>query len=102
MAHKELKSNIEKLYSMLEKIPDKPNYSYDFVTYLKSFLRIRPNETLPTIEVITLIKHYKPVVFTKLRRMSSNNLMLEILTELSMDIETAEKNLKEIIKEESE
>lgn len=47
---------------------------------------------------MTLIKHYKPIVFTKLRRMLSKNLMLEILIELSMDIETAEVNLNKMMK----
>lgn len=102
MANKELKSSINELYNMLEETPDKPNFTYDFVTYLKSFLRISSEQPLPTIEIMTLIKYHKPAIFSKLRRLSSRNLMLEILTELSMDIQTAEENLKKIMNEESE
>lgn len=94
----ELKNSIEKLYTMIKEYPDEPKSSYDFVVFLKKFLKLKTKQTLPTIEVMTLIKHHKPIIFSSLRKMSKNNMLLQILTELSMDINTANKNLEKIMK----
>lgn len=93
----ELKANIEFFYELLHNKPDDMNSVHDFVVYLRSLLRLETNEPLPKMEIMTLIKHYKPVVFWGLRKLSSQNVMLDILTHLSMDLETAEKNLKKLV-----
>lgn len=94
----EIKNNIEQLYKMLEQYPDTPDMAHEFVKFLRAFLRIKSNHTLPTIEIMTLIKHHKPIIFRQLKRFSRNNMMLQILTDLSMDIETARKNIEDIMK----
>lgn len=91
----ELKNSIQKFYNLLNNYPDDHDTTHEFVVFLKSFLRIQ-SKYLPTIEVMTLIKKHKPVIFSELRRMARNNLMLEILTDLSTDVNTANKTLKEI------
>lgn len=96
--NEELKNSIERFYNLLNNYPDDSDTTHEFVVFLKSFLRIQSEQPLPTIEIMTLIKQYKPVVFSELRRMSSKNLMLEILTELSTDLETANENLENLIK----
>lgn len=94
----ELRKIICQFFRMLEQYPDNHNFTYDFIAFLRTFLRIQTNEELPTTEIMTLIKHEKPVVFSNLKKMSAYNTMLEILTELSIDIETARENLRNIIK----
>lgn len=94
----ELKSCIQQFFKMLKQYPDDHSSTYEFVSFIKDLLRIQTKETIPTIEVMTLIKHEKPVVFSNLKKMSAYNTMLEILTELSIDIETARENLRSIIK----
>lgn len=93
----ELQNSINKLFDILKQYPDSPKKTYDFIAFLKSFLRIKSTKPLPTIEVMTLIRHRKPIVFSNLRRMAPNNQMLEILTELSMDIESAEERLNNLL-----
>lgn len=95
--NQELKQSVKQLYSMLGELSDESDTAYDFIAYLKSFLRIKSDQ-LPTIEVMTLIRHHKPIVFAELRKMNKKNMMLQILTDLSTDVEIADKNLKSLIK----
>lgn len=94
-----LKSNIQQLYKLLEKQPDESKEAYKFSAFLREFLRIESENDLPAIEVMTLIKHHKPIVFNQLRKMAEHNLMLEILTELSMDFQDAKNILEDILKQ---
>lgn len=93
----ELKKSIKLFYNLLEKYSDEPDSAYEFLVFLRNLLKIQSETPLPTIEIMTLIKQYKPLVFYELRKMSNTNLMLEILTELSMDVGAAEKKLKDLI-----
>jgi len=100
MTNKELQRNIKKLYRMLDKYPDNPENFYEFLFYLRNLLRAnRSGDILPMTEIMSVIKHYKPSIYSELKKRSNNNLMLEILTELSMDIDTADDNLKKIMSE---
>ncbi|KMY54432.1 hypothetical protein AC623_11350 [Bacillus sp. FJAT-27231] len=93
----ELKNSIQRFYDLLKKYPDSPDAAYDFVVYLRSFLKIQSKKPLPTIEIMTLLKKYKPNVFYALRKMAEKNIMLNILTELPMESEAAEKKLKRLL-----
>lgn len=98
MTNKELRKSIEKLYRMLEKYPDNPKNFYEFMVYLRTLLRgNRRGDILPMTEIMSVIKHYKPSIYSELKKRANNNLMLEILTELSMDIQLADENLKKIM-----
>ena len=53
------------------------------------------------MEVMTLIKHYKPAVFWGIKKMSQGNVMLNLLTHLTTDLETAEAKLEKILNDDS-
>lgn len=93
----ELKRSIQKLYDLLKTYPDDVSSVHEFVVFLRSFLRINSEEPLPKMEVMTLIKHYKPVIFWGIKKMSQENVMLNLMTHLTTDIETAEANLEKIL-----
>lgn len=93
----DLKENIEKFFRLLDRKPDDMSSVHDFVMYLRTLLWLETDEELPKMEIMTLIKHYKPTVFYGLKKMAHQNIMLDILTHLSMDLETAEKNLRNIM-----
>lgn len=97
----EIKNSIKHLYSILKTCPDEPKLAHELAVYLQSFLRMKTKNPLPTTEVMTLIKEHKPICFRELRKMSGNNMMLEILTNLSTDIDTANENLEKIMNQES-
>lgn|SRR5690625_331672 len=96
--NQELKQSVKRFYNMLGEFPDEPNIAHEFIAFLRPFLRIKSKQPLPTIEVMTLIRHHKPVVFDELRKMTKKNMMLQILTDLSTDVEMANKKLKSLIK----
>jgi hypothetical protein len=93
-----LKRTIRKFYNLLKKYPDHSDSAYDFVIFLRSFLRLKSQEPLPTIQVMTVLKEKKPVVFIALKKMSKQNDTLRFLIGLSMEFEVAEKNLQTILK----
>lgn len=95
----ELKNSIQKLYDLINNYPDDVKSVHEFVVYLRSFIRIETEEPLPKKEVMTLIKHYKPIVFWGIKKMSQGNVMFDLLTHLTMDLEKAEENLEKILVE---
>jgi hypothetical protein len=90
----EIKRSLMKFYDLLEECPDDANSALVFLDFLKSFLRVSALDPLPSIEVMTLIKEYKPAVFYTLKRLGTHYRMVGILTELSMDLRVAEKKLE--------
>lgn len=93
----ELRKCIEELYELLKKCPDDVSSVHEFIVFLRTFLRIETDEPLPKMEVMTLIKHYKPAVFWGIKKMAKNNVMFNLLTHLTTDLETAEANLEKIL-----
>ncbi|MED1201934.1 hypothetical protein [Heyndrickxia acidicola] len=95
--NQELKNSIRKFNCLLEGQPDNSNSVVEFISFLRYFLRIKAKDPIPTIEVMTLIKEYKPIVFNILKQMSKKNDRLRFLTELSMGLTLAEERLNKII-----
>lgn len=94
----EIRKSVRQLLNMLDKYPDDPKYTYKYTIFLKLLLKIQ-SPILPVAEVMTLIKYYSPIVFSELKRMSSRNMMLQILIEQSMDIDLAKDNIEKYTKE---
>lgn len=94
--NKELRNNIQQFYDLLKRCPDNTEAAYDFVAYLRSLLKIQSKAPLPASEIMTLLKKYKPNVFYTLRRMAKKNLMLNILTDVPTDMESAEERLRKL------
>jgi hypothetical protein len=90
----ELKMNVEKFFVLLKNYPDDSESTLVFLRFLRTFLRIKSQEDLPTIEVMTLIKVHKPNIFYIMRKLSKRDNVLNFLTGLSMDLEAAEQRLQ--------
>lgn len=97
VGNRELNIKIAEFYNLIESIPDTPNSSLEVISFLRGFLRIQSTSTLPTIEVMTLLKKYKPNIFTILRKNTNKYEMLQFLIELSMDQIEADNNLKSFL-----
>lgn len=95
--NEELKIQIKKFYILLQKYPDIPESAYDFVSFFRYFLRLKSQEPLPTIEIMTVLKKNKPIVFFILRQMAKKNDTLGFLTGLSMEFEEAEQKLQKLL-----
>jgi hypothetical protein len=98
---KELQLKVSEFYKLLETIPDKPSSSSVFISFLRAFLRVRSEISLPTIEVMTVLKKSKPIVFMTMRKAAAKYDMLQFLIELSTEDQEADHKLKTIIKMES-
>jgi ABC-type microcin C transport system permease subunit YejB len=95
-----IKLHISRLNALFELRGDDPKYAEEYVQLIRSFLRIQPKETyLPMMEVMTLIKYQKPVIFQLLKNRGQRDQHFEFLTNITMDIRTAEKNLEQWLSE---
>jgi hypothetical protein len=95
--NEELKIVIRKFYSLLKKYPDDSESAYDFVIFLRSFIRLKSQAPLPSIELMTILKKNKPIVFFTLRQMAKKNDTLRFLIGLSMEYEVAEQKLQKLM-----
>lgn len=95
--NKELIDSLLKLQKLLDTEPDTVDAIPVFTNYIRSFLRIKPTgRTLPTIEIMTLIKKRKPTLFYLLKRYSNDD-MMTMLTYLNMDYEQAQIRIERIL-----
>ncbi|MCM3720104.1 hypothetical protein [Fictibacillus phosphorivorans] len=95
--NKELIDSLIKFQILLNTHPDTVDSIPVFTNYIRSFLRIKPmGRTLPTIEIMTLLKNEKPRMFYLLKRHSSDDIMM-MLTNLSMDYNQAQNKIKRIL-----
>jgi hypothetical protein len=91
-----IKRHICRLNALIELRSDDPKDAGEFIQLVRSFLRIQPKEAyLPMMEVMTVIKYQKPVIFQLLKHRGQKDHHLEFLTNITMDIRTAEKNLEQ-------
>lgn len=82
-------------FVLLENYPDHPQNLFVFTSFLKGFLRQRAfDETTPTIEVVTILKHERPVIFYHMRKQTED--WIYILTRIDMDVEEAKQRLHHI------
>jgi hypothetical protein len=94
--NKELKSCLKVFFELLEECPDQSKYADEFLRFLRSFMKINVKGPLPIIEIMTIIKAYKPTVFFNLKKMANQNMLLRILTEESMELKKAKKRLNRL------
>ncbi len=88
---------IDEFYYLIEKYPDHPKFLTIYTQYIRRFLQSKTEgETLPTVEIITVLKHEKPLIFSIMRRLRDNNTM-NILTSIEMNIEDARTRLNSFV-----
>ncbi|WP_026675025.1 hypothetical protein [Alkalihalobacterium bogoriense] len=98
----ELVQVLKKLEKMLKETPDKKEAVLLYKTFLKNFLRTKTSSIpLPSVEVMTVIKHKKPTVFSLLRKEASYSDVLYYLTNIEAKYQDAERKLAHIINENS-
>ncbi|MED0680113.1 hypothetical protein P4S83_13005 [Aneurinibacillus thermoaerophilus] len=87
-------------YKLLEKHHDESQHYYIFTSFFKGLLREKAiGETLPIIELITILKHEKPTIFFTMKKQKEH--WLDIISSVELDIEEAKERLKRMIDENS-
>jgi hypothetical protein len=89
---------IHKFGELLEKHPDSPHSVPVFSQFIKAFLRTNTkSEVLPTIEIMTVLKHKKPLVFTLIKKGSSQkNIVMDMITHIEVDLDEALHRLESL------
>ncbi|QDP39904.1 hypothetical protein [Radiobacillus deserti] len=97
MREPELEAVLKKFDKLLRQYPDHLDHLGDFKSFLRSFLRVRTHYlTLPTSEVISIIKHEKPTIYYSLKANLKDDPIFGFITQLDMSYELAKENLETI------
>ncbi|MFC0558508.1 hypothetical protein [Halalkalibacter alkalisediminis] len=92
----ELKDLLITFEKLLAKYPDTPDSVYVFKNFLKQMIRIKPKRMpVPSGEIMSIINHKKPIVFSMLRMQASDNPFLYFLTDINMKFDQAETSIKQ-------
>lgn len=82
---------------LLKKNPDVPQSLPVFTQFLRYFLRTKTGgEPLPSVEVMTILKNEKPNIFSLIRKQSKHNMVMNMLTNVEMDVEEATSRLGQL------
>ncbi|WP_157800952.1 hypothetical protein [Bacillus solitudinis] len=88
----ELNEALKKFETLLRNTPDDPNSVYIFKNFIKYFIRVKSGRySLPASEIMAIIQHEKPLVFSLLRKQDSP--YLYYLTNINLQYKEAKKNL---------
>lgn len=83
----------------MNQYPDNQGYFGNYKSFLRSFLRVRTRYiSLPTSEVISILKHEKPNIYYSLKANLKEDPILGFVTQLDMNYDLAKKNLADIRK----
>ncbi|MFC4321573.1 hypothetical protein [Litchfieldia salsa] len=98
----EVRKQIQLFFKLLEKHKDIPQSIPYFKSYLRQLImKNRGSDTMiPTIEMMTVLKNEKPLVFQLLKQQSKGDYNLEFLTGLSMNYEDAKGKLELFLNQE--
>jgi hypothetical protein len=92
---RDLKATLDKFEQMMRTLPDNTSSLPEFINYLRGFLRVRdPKFSLPSAEIMTIIKKEKPTIFHLLKIQATNNPSLLLLTELEINYDKAIERLE--------
>lgn len=93
----DLKTTLEKFEQLMSKSPDDKTALPEFINFLRGFLRVRdPKFSLPSAELMTIIKKEKSTIFHYLKLQAASNPSLELLTQLEMDHAKARERLADL------
>ncbi|MBU8908698.1 hypothetical protein [Desertibacillus haloalkaliphilus] len=93
----ELKHALDKFETLINDLPDNRTSVPKFKNFVVYFLRIKPKKvTLPTAELMAVLKHEKPTVFYYMRSDSSQHMIFNLVTHIDMKYETAVERLENV------
>lgn len=92
-----LVSAMKKFKDMLDQYPDNNKSIYKFYSFLKTLPNIH-SDNIPFIELGTILKHKKPVIFQGLKAFSDKSPIINLITSVDMDFQKAINKINQIIK----
>ncbi|PSL46926.1 hypothetical protein B0H94_10577 [Salsuginibacillus halophilus] len=92
---RELLEQIQIFEDLLAEVPDDPSRLNDFVKQYRILLRLQPkNYTVPLIELTSLLKEEKPLIFRAMRSYSRSVMAVQAPLETTISKERAEARLE--------
>lgn len=93
----ELKQSLEKFDDIIINVPDENQFIVDVKNFLISFLKTKTNNTtLPINDVMAIIKKRKPNIYSGLKRVYRNNMIMYMITNLDTDYDEAYRRLNKL------
>lgn len=92
-----LLESIKEFERLLQKTPDVKESLPIFSTFIRHFIRTKDrNHSLPTIEIMTILRHEKPTVFYLMKLQSERDPLMQMITNVPIDLEKARQRLEEL------
>src|SRR5690554_3563683 len=85
---------LKKFNHLLETTDDSDESFREFLNYIKLLLRTKYKKlTIPTVELISIIRARKPIVFQNLRKLGERDVNISILVGSTIPQEKAEERI---------
>lgn len=91
---------MKKFKDMLDKSPDDNKSIYEFYYFLKTLPNIH-SDNIPFIELGTIIKYKRPIIFQGLKIFSDKSPLINLITSVEMDLQKAINKINLIIQNEN-
>ncbi|WP_100404693.1 hypothetical protein [Bacillus solitudinis] len=97
LEEKELKAALQQFENLIIELPDKRESIPEFKSFITAFLRTKTTAiSLPIGDVMAIIKHKKPLVFSVMRSEYSKNIMINVVTHMDIEYSHAYRRLNEL------
>ncbi|KQL45248.1 hypothetical protein AN963_23140 [Brevibacillus choshinensis] len=89
---------VREFFGLIDTIPNQDDQEtiQKFLRYLQGVLRIK-QVVPPSIEIMTIVKQTKPILYHAARRSILSSSNLHMLFQVDMDVELAQERLKQYI-----
>lgn len=85
----ELIKHIKLFEKLLKQRTDDSENTFEFLSFFRSLVRIKSDTQIPIIELGTILKHEKPLIFQDLKKLSEYNQVVDFITHVDMDYQEA-------------
>ncbi|QOY37639.1 tetratricopeptide repeat protein [Anaerobacillus isosaccharinicus] len=94
----ELSEALKHFRDLLTKYPDSNDNFFHFQSFIRKFLRVKTDKvTLPTSEIMAVIKYERPTIFRTIKGVANKDNTLYFLTHIDMDYDRAQERLNDLI-----
>ncbi|WP_458414781.1 hypothetical protein ACNQFZ_08160 [Schinkia sp. CFF1] len=85
----EIIKQIKQFEKLLSQRTDNSANTFEFLSFFRKLVRVKSNTPIPTIELGTILKHEKPLIFQDFKKLSENDRLVDFITNVNMDYQEA-------------
>lgn len=87
---------LKEFQKMLNQYPDDQKYTLNFFSFFKK-LSLVNSKSIPYVELGTILRNEKPIIFYELKRLSDQSHVINVITSVSIDLKEAIEQISKIL-----